>query len=39
MKAYNGICADIVRCEREQQAAIEAGKEAEATGAHAFATC
>jgi len=29
MKAYNGICADIVRCEREQQAAIEAGKEAE----------
>lgn len=29
MKAYNGICADIVRCEKEQQAAIEAGKEAE----------
>ncbi|ELQ6048139.1 hypothetical protein [Mixta calida] len=29
MKAHNGICADIVRCEKEQQAAIEAGKEAE----------
>ncbi|MHA6312301.1 hypothetical protein ACX3P5_13775 [Pantoea sp. S-LA4] len=29
MKAYNGICADIARCEKEQQAAIEAGKEAE----------
>ena len=29
MKVYNGICADIARCEKEQQAAIEAGKEAE----------
>ncbi|KAF6661468.1 hypothetical protein HFD91_08830 [Enterobacteriaceae bacterium EKM102V] len=29
MKAYNGICADIVRCEREQQTAIQAGREAE----------
>ncbi|HFD7739835.1 MULTISPECIES: hypothetical protein [Serratia] len=29
MKTYNGICADIARCEKEQQAAIEAGKEAE----------
>lgn len=29
MKAFNGICADIARCEKEQQAAIEAGKEAE----------
>ncbi|EOC3070247.1 hypothetical protein ABUP50_002771 [Cronobacter malonaticus] len=29
MKAYNGICADIARCEKEQQAAIDAGKEAE----------
>ncbi|QGY30237.1 hypothetical protein [Pantoea cypripedii] len=29
MKRYNGICADIARCEKEQQAAIEAGKEAE----------
>ncbi len=29
MKAFNGICAYIARCEKEQQAAIEAGKEAE----------
>ncbi|MEN4768868.1 hypothetical protein [Duffyella gerundensis] len=29
MKKYNGICADITRCEKERQAAIEAGKEAE----------
>lgn len=29
MKEYNAICADITRCEKEREAAIEAGKEAE----------
>lgn len=36
MKAYNGICADIARCEKEQQAAIEAGKEAESNWRTSF---
>jgi len=36
MKAYNGICADIARCEKEQQAAIEAGKEAESSWRTSF---
>lgn len=29
MKRYNTICADILRCDKERKAAIEAGKEAE----------
>ena len=29
MKEYNAICADITRCGKERDAAIEAGKEAE----------
>jgi len=29
MKQYNNTCADITRCEKEREAAIEAGKEAE----------
>ncbi|MDR7344802.1 hypothetical protein J2X14_003244 [Pantoea alhagi] len=29
MKEYNAICADITRCTKEREAAIEAGKEAE----------
>lgn len=36
MKAYNVICADIARCEKEQQAAIEAGKEAESNWRTSF---
>lgn len=36
MEAYNGICADIARCEKEQQAAIEAGKEAESNWRTSF---
>ncbi|MGC1021600.1 hypothetical protein WKH71_12170 [Pantoea agglomerans] len=36
MKAYNGICADIARCEKEQQEAIEAGKEAESSWRTSF---
>lgn len=31
MKAFNAIGADITRCEKERQAAIEAGKEAESS--------
>lgn len=29
MKRYNTICADILRCDKEQKSAVEAGKEAE----------
>ena len=29
MKQYNNICANFTRCEKEREAAIEAGKEAE----------
>lgn len=36
MKAYNGICTDIARCEKEQQAAIEVGNEAESNRRTSF---
>lgn len=38
MKQYNSICADIDRCEKERQAAIEAGKEAESNWRTRFRT-
>lgn len=38
MQKYNRICADITRCEKERQAAIEVGKEAESNWRMRFRT-
>ena len=38
MKEYNAICADITRCTKEREAAIEAGKEAETNWRMRFRT-
>ncbi|WLS79490.1 hypothetical protein Q3V30_02940 [Erwinia pyri] len=38
MKEYNAICADITRCTKEREAAIDAGKEAETNWRMRFRT-